>query len=339
MRALFLVVTIALGSSVILMSRTESTPVLGAALTLIRGFGESSLSIVAMVLVGKWFSRRINMAMGIFAVLTAIGFVAIMLTFTALRDAYGWRDAWGMVGAAILAGGAILGTFFVRDRSATSDVARAEFASTDALVVAAERDFTYGQALRTPAFWCLAIGAPIYALAFNAVALYNEALLQHQGFAKDKSQELLGTVLVTGLLFNFLGGWIGTKISPTKLLGAVLLVLAVAFAAFPHVRADGQLAAYAAAIGAAGGVVTVVFFSAWAQLFGRANLGRIQGTAQACSVLASAAGPVLLIECFRAYGDYAPFFYSSGAVALLLGVACCVVPKPQPESIAMPSTT
>ena len=45
---------------------------------------------------------------------------------------------------------------------------------------------------------------------------------------------------------------------------------------------------YGVAMGIAGGVVTVVFFSVWSSIFKRTHLGRIQGAAQTMTVLASA---------------------------------------------------
>ena len=33
------------------------------------GFGQSALSVVSMAVIGKWFSRRLGLAMGAFAVL------------------------------------------------------------------------------------------------------------------------------------------------------------------------------------------------------------------------------------------------------------------------------
>jgi len=68
------------------------------------------------------------------------------------------------------------------------------------------------------------------------------------------------------------------------------------------VRTFARIATYAAPMGAAGGVVTVVFFSVWGQGFGRAHLGRIQGRAQLMTVLASAVSPLLLAALTVALG-------------------------------------
>jgi hypothetical protein len=60
----------------------------------------------------------------------------------------------------------------------------------------------------------------------------------------------------------------------------------------------------------------VVFFSFWAKAYGRAHLGRIQGIAQALTVLASAVGPLLLAGWAQRTASYAGAFY---ALAVLIG--------------------
>ena len=63
--------------------------------------------------------------------------------------------------------------------------------------------------------------------------------------------------------------------------------------------------AWATAMGLGGGLVMVLFFSVWPRVYGRAHLGRIQGAAQAMTVLASAIGPLLLAACVEWTGSYA----------------------------------
>ena len=66
---------------------------------------------------------------------------------------------------------------------------------------------------------------------------------------------------------------------------------------------------WATAMGLGGGLVMVLFFSVWPRVYGRRHLGRIQGAAQAMTVLASAVGPLLLAWCVELTGSYAAMFY------------------------------
>jgi MFS family permease len=75
-----------------------------------------------------------------------------------------------------------------------------------------------------------------------------------------------------------------------------------------------------------------LFFSVWPRLYGRRQLGRIQGVAQAQTVLASALGPLLLAACIEVTGSYRAMFYILGAVVALFGLAALLVSLPQPRS-------
>jgi MFS family permease len=107
-----------------------------------------------------------------------------------------------------------------------------------------------------------------------------------------------------------------------------MAALAVALVLLPLVRTYTHVLIYGAIMGIAGGVVTVVFFSVWGQVFGRAHLGRIQGCAQMMTVFASAVGPLLLAETLRATGSYNFIFNLLAVFTVLLGVAAWFVALP-----------
>src|SRR5882724_9650572 len=70
------VVLAALAATVLGMSAASGVIMLSAAVTLSRGLGQSALSVVSLTLVGKWFRRSLNYAMGIYSLLVGIGFIA-----------------------------------------------------------------------------------------------------------------------------------------------------------------------------------------------------------------------------------------------------------------------
>jgi len=84
-------------------------------------------------------------------------------------------------------------------------------------------------------------------------------------------------------------------------------------------------------MGLGGGLVMVLFFSVWPKVFGRRHLGRIQGIAQALTVLASAVGPLLLAWCVEATGSYAFMFRAVSAVVAATAVAALLVRIPRSQ--------
>src|SRR5688500_9707489 len=57
-RIVLTTIVLALGTVVLVMSRATGLMMLLVAVTLTRGLGQSSLSIVSLAMVGKWFRRR-----------------------------------------------------------------------------------------------------------------------------------------------------------------------------------------------------------------------------------------------------------------------------------------
>ena len=80
-----------------------------------------------------------------------------------------------------------------------------------------------------------------------------------------------------------------------------------------------HVVAWAVAMGLGGGLVMVLFFSVWGRVFGRRHLGRIQGSAQALTVVASAVGPLLLAWGFELTGSYAAMFQTLAAAVAAVG--------------------
>ena len=137
-------------------------------------------------------------------------------------------------------------------------------------------------------------------------------------------------VALTALAGNFIGGWLASRWAMNRLLAAAMSLLAGSLVVLPHVTTEAHVAAYAVVMGLAGGFVIVIFFTYWSRAYGRAHLGKIQGAAQALTVVASAAGPLLLAECVARTGSYAAMFYALATAVAALGAGALLVRVPRP---------
>jgi MFS family permease len=127
---------------------------------------------------------------------------------------------------------------------------------------------------------------------------------------------------------NFFGGWLASRWRVNWLMALAMGLLAAALVTLPLLSAVWQVYAFAVVMGVAGGFVIVIFFSFWANTFGRKHLGRIQGSAQMMTVLASAVGPLLLAKFHEWTGNYSAVFYALGAVVVVLGICAWLVGLP-----------
>ena len=172
-----------------------------------------------------------------------------------------------------------------------------------------------------------AIGSALYGLVASGIGLFNESILAERGFGPNIYYQTLVVTAMTGLAGNFIGGWLARTVPLNRLMAISLFVLTLGLLALPHITTLAMAMAWAVMMGLGGGLVMVLFFSVWPRVYGRRQLGRIQGVAQAMTVLASAIGPLLLATCVEMTGSYAAMFYmlatAVGGVAAAAFLTAC----------------
>ena len=319
-RTVLTTVSLLLGCVVLAMSRSTTVFWLAVLITLSRGFGQSALSVVSLTIVGQWFVRRLSIAMGVYSILLSVGLMIAFPVVGAIVLASGWRTAWAGIGFALLAG-LVPASWLLMRRSPESCGIPEEVHKVNPKDDVSQSDHTLWQALSTPAFWVVALSSSVYGLIASGIALFNESILAERGFDAATYHRTLVVTALTALAGNFAGGWLSTRVSMNRLMAVAMAMLSGALLALLRVHTELQVIVWAIVMGAAGGIVIVVFFSFWSRTFGRTHLGKIQGAAQTMTVVASAVGPLLLAECVVLTGSYGSVFYSLAIVVAALSVS------------------
>ena len=215
-RLVLSVVLASLAVTVLGMSAASGFVMLSATITLSRGFGQSALSVVSLTLVGKWFGRNLNYAMGIYSVLVGIGFIAAFPSVGSAVIAFGWRAAWSAVGWVLLVVCTPLAWLAVRNGPQERT---AEFDGGDAADSPAALDFSLGEALRNRAFWLFALSSSMFGLVYSGISLFNQSILEQRGFEASVYHQVLVISTLLGLFANFGGGWLAQRWSIQRLMG------------------------------------------------------------------------------------------------------------------------
>lgn len=329
-------ITVALGAVVVSMSHVNLASPLAmlVAITLTRALGQSMLSVASLALVGKSFRGRLGLAMGAYSLLVGLGFGAAFKLTGSCINHFGWRNAWEGIGWVLIAGLGPLAWVLVRDAllnkpagagANDEETFHARSSRSESPIAG---DATLIGALASPVFWMFAITSSFYGMISSGLALFNQAILAERGFSTDTYYTVLSIGSLAGMASNLLGGWAATYCSLNRLLSIAMALLAAALAALPLIHTAWQVHAYAVVLGAAGGVVTVCFFTVWGMAFGRRHLGQIQGAAQMITVLASAAGPRVFAEAFARTGSYTGAFYVLAPISLSLAAAAWFIVVP-----------
>ncbi len=313
-----------LGISVLGLALGSGIAGLILGLWLSRGLGQSALSAGSLSLVGQVARDRPPSVMAAYSIILSVGFMIVFPIVGSLVRLSGWRATWGSVGLCLIQL-AIL-TLLILSRYGPSAAARQTPDPSHS------SDFTLGEALSTPAFWVFGLSSSLYGLVASGIGLFNESILAELGFPPELFLRSLAVTALTGLLGNFLGGWLLARHPARSLMVPAMALLALGLAALPHLRSTGAVYLQAAVMGAAGGLVTVLFFSYWPRTFGNRNLGSIQGVAQFLTVVASAAGPLVLAQIQQASGSYALAFRVLALLTAVLGAAAFIVRHPSKPS-------
>ena len=328
-RIVLTVVSVSLAFVVLGMSVSHQVAAIAILITLTRGLGQSALSVVSITMVGQWFVRRLNLAMAVYTIALSIGFMLAFPLIGAIVVSNGWRTAWSIVGFALLIGLAPLALLLVRRSPESCSIEPDGERAPDE---ESTTDYTLREALSTPSFWVFGIASAVYGLIASGIALFNESILAERRFDASTYHRSLVVIALTSLAGNFLGGWIASKWKMNRLLSLAMVLLAGSLAALPHVSTQTHVTIYAAVMGLAGGFVIVIFFSFWSAAYGRKHLGKIQGAAQALTVVASALGPLLLAETVSRTGSYATIFYLLTFVVIVLALLAWFVKVPASSS-------
>lgn len=312
-----------LGASVIWMSHIRTNHIAFLiALSLTRGLGQSALSVLSIALISKYCSKKLLApAMGVYSFLTSILFMGAFIGMgKALSSEIYWRTAWYGVGMILLVFCLPLSWFVLKNRSMTP---------TEQKTPEKNEGMTLFAALKSPAFWVFALSISFYNLVISGIGLFNESILAERGFSKEMYYFLLGFAVPFALACNILTGLLCRFIKVQYVLAGTLFPMAFALFLFPFVKTPEQVYAYSIMMACGGGAIMVLFFTVWADFFGRLEQGRIQGVAQMATVVSSAVGPFCFAIAHKWTGSYSPTFYLSGIVLFMLAITACRIKRPE----------
>ncbi|MEI6137024.1 MAG: MFS transporter [Chloroflexota bacterium] len=290
------------------------------------------------VLITKWFVRFRGRALSIATLGTTIGGMVMAPVVGTLITNIGWRGAWGVLGVYVLVVMVPVTLLFVRrqpedmglrpDGDAPNYVASAAVRSERQVRLAGTEDsWTVKEAMRTRTLWYMVIGFNLVNVSANALVIHLVPFLTLQEGLTAQMAAYIVTVRLAGssasrIIWGFAADWFPMN-----------LCLAVAFGA----RALGPLSLallpYPSNVvmmlvtSVLGGGFQVLQPLAFANYFGRANAGAIQGAVRPLLIVSTLSGPLLIAVLFDRTNSFDLGFLIAGGLAIAsIGLAVVVRP-------------
>jgi MFS transporter, OFA family, oxalate/formate antiporter len=293
--------------------------------------------------INNWFIKLRGTATSVTTLFLMIGLIAMPLIAQTAIVLDGWRTGWLAVGATVLIIGFLPNWLLMVRRpedvglvpdgalrkqpegAPGSDANEAERTYAEP-----EPAFTRPQALRTSAFWLLALYTALAYPIQAGVSLHQAPHLIERGI----DPTIAATIVSTFSLFSAISG-VGLGLLarriPTKV-SLAFAALCLAGSSFLMISVDtpalGYLSAALFGIGI-GGVLTLLPI-AWADYFGRKSFGAIRGVALSIQVIAQATGPLISGVLRDMTGNYTLSLELFAAVGLAAAFAALLVKAPAP---------
>ncbi len=303
---------------------------------LITGF----LSIVAGVVVSKWFIRRRGRAMS-FSI-TGIRFGQAIFppyaTFFVLRS--GWQTAAIALGGLVWLMTLLPVALFLRrqpedmglrpdgDGPASDEE---DFDSPQAYAASEEASFTLAQALRTRAFYLILFATSALAFNIGGINFNLFPYMTDQGMSEAQAAMILTVWSLVGATGSLIVGFVAEKMH-VRFVMALAFSFATAGVVLLMTTDDVPTAlVFALVHGLSFGSLPMLMNLVWADYYGRRHQGTIRGFTTPFQVIVQAGGPIIGTLSYDLIDTYMPAFILFAALYVLSALAMLMA-KPVPLS-------
>ncbi|MEQ8678057.1 MAG: MFS transporter [Aggregatilineales bacterium] len=296
----------------------------------IRALGQGSMGLVNSTVIAQWFHKRRGWVMA----MSLVGFALFQRFYVpqlqGFIDVHGWRNAWLLLGGAILLFVLPLLGLFLRNRPEDFGLkpdgeATSLTPGTDKII---EDNWTLIEAQRTPIFWVFIMTRVLTGAWGTALIFHQVSIFESLGYGAGVAATTYGQIALMTAGFTLFSGWLVDRLHPGKLIALQMLGLMTATALAGLMTESWLLIPYSAAFGVFMGIGSVFDGTVWVNLFGRQHQGAIRGFVATSAVIGTSIGPLVFGLSFDTLGDYHAALLVGIVLAMMILCAALLVKNP-----------
>ena len=288
---------------------------------------------VLMTAVANWFRKNVGLASGI----AASGFGAgglLVPVVVGLIEMYDWRMTIIILGLGMFVIVLPLSLLFHHKPEQYGYLPDGEVKDTvifdDGLVVPQTVEVNFGAklALKTRAFWHMAVAYTCHILILSAIITHVMPYLSSIGIARSRSS-LVATIIPLMSIGGRLGfGWLGDKTDKKRVLMAAFAMIGLGSLCFGYASVGGAwlLIPFLVLFGIGYGGSNALRPSLLREYFGRASFGTIFGLIIGINMLGGIIGPTLAGWSFDNWGSYHGIWFVFAGLATAALTAIFTMP-------------
>ncbi|MFN8535447.1 MAG: MFS transporter [Dehalococcoidia bacterium] len=284
------------------------------------------------VTMANWFVRRRGLAFGVSRIGLSVGSLIAVPVTAALITTVGWRSAVQVSAALTLLLVVPLAALVLRRRPADLGLQPDGGAPPpDARVAAPTGDdgIAFREAVRTRAFWAIAIAMVCYFFGTDALSLHLVPFLSGRGMDYQAAATVAGAIPATFMIGGLLMGSLADRWSPRPILSIAFFLTAGAIAGIWAVGGSDLVWAFVPLFGVAAGGVISLHATFLADLFGLRAYGSILGAVFLVMTAGTMLGPMSAGILYDRTGSYTTAFILFVLAEILGGVIILLARPPR----------
>ena len=298
-------------------------------------FGGAALGeVVTQSTVVKWFIRLRGRAVAIGSMGGAASGAVLAPVITFMVATSGWRSGWVLMAVIFFVVLLPISLLMIRspeDVGLTPDGDRREVDNENRSHD--EESWNLKEALRDKTLWFLTAALTVAGLCVSSVVVHEFSLITDRGFSSATAAAVLSTHAVMASVGRLIWGFVVEKVKVRYAMSAVFLLCGFSVIMLVTVEYSPLLFVFAIIYGLSIGGYSVTTAVAFANYYGRTNVGSIRGAVSPLITGSVAVGPVLIAAGYDLQGDYTMGFFTLTVLYLIASGLTLFAKPPQRATI------
>lgn len=309
-RLLMSVTSLFFGAGLILMSQVNSLLQLYIFYGVLFGIGLSSIDVIALTTIARWFSIRRGAMTGLVKVGTGAGQFTIPLIASFLIGVVGWRYTCLIIGVAASFILFCVAQILKRDPYDYQPAHRRDASSRQQVGTFESCSLSFAESRKTSQFWNLCMVNFLVIFCLISIIIHIVPHARDLGLSATQAAGALSTIGGVSMLGRFLSGLAIDRYGSRTIMGACLLLLIISLLWLQVAQTFWMLLLFACIYGLAHGGLFTAISPMVAEIFGIKAHGTLLGIVVCFGTTGGAVGPIFTGQLFDMTGSYAISFWT-----------------------------
>jgi MFS family permease len=294
---------------------------------IIFGIGLSTVDVIALSTIARWFIKKRGIVTGIVKVGTGFGQMVIPFLASILIIRYGWRSSCVIIGVAVLIILVAIAQLLRRDPGQMGLSPDGDALGSTACSVLDTKGLSLREAIRTQQFWTICAAMLAILICLLTVMVHIVPYAQEMNVSPTRAASVLSTIAGVSMAGRFVSGIAIDRVGSKRVIIFCFVFLIAGLLWLQIATELWMLYLFAVVYGVAHGGFFTAFSPLIAEFFGIKFHGALFGITMFSGNLGGALGPLMAGYIFDITGAYAGAVWICTAVSIL-GFLLVVLLKP-----------